>query len=120
LKPQNVGFDEKGTVKLFDLGNARELAFVREIGEELGVAGTPRYMANEVGAGREYGFPSDVCKFNWTILVAFSAIVPHLASPLTLLQLLARRLQTALVFSFGKSPPSAFLSSICTTWKNTR
>lgn len=63
LKPQNVGFDENGTVKLFDFGNARELAFARLIGEDLGVAGTPRYMANEVGAGREYGFPSDVCKY---------------------------------------------------------
>jgi hypothetical protein len=38
---------------------------------------------------------------------------------LALTLILYWRLQTALVFSFGKLPPSAFLSRICTTWKNT-
>lgn len=63
LKPSNVGFDENGTVKLFDLGNCRDLAFSAKTGEVLGFAGTPRYMATEIGAGKEYGLPSDVCKY---------------------------------------------------------
>lgn len=63
LKPANVGFDKEGTVKLFDLGLCRELAYVSKTGETLGFAGTPRYLATEVGAGKEYGLPSDVYSF---------------------------------------------------------
>jgi serine/threonine protein kinase len=62
LKPSNVGFDSDGHVKLFDFGNCRDLEFVAKSGESLGFAGTPRYMATEIGAGKEYGLPSDVCK----------------------------------------------------------
>ena len=74
LKPSNVGFDVNGTVKLFDLGNCRDLAFSAKTGENLGFAGTPRYMATEVGAGKENGLPSDVCKCRKKILRTFECL----------------------------------------------
>jgi serine/threonine protein kinase len=60
LKPDNVGFDVDGIVKIFDFGLARDLGFVRRSGEMLGFTGTPRYMANEVGEGKQYGLKVDV------------------------------------------------------------
>lgn len=63
LKPQNIGFDVKGTVKIFDFGVARDLVYVKEVKDRLGFTGTPRYMANEVGTGNEYGLSADVYSF---------------------------------------------------------
>lgn len=63
LKPQNIGFDLHGNVRIFDFGVAREMVQVRRQGEKLGFTGTPRYMANEVGAGEPYGLPADVYSF---------------------------------------------------------
>lgn len=47
LKPDNIGFDSNGTVKIFDFGVARDLEYVRQVGDKLGFTGTPRYMAPE-------------------------------------------------------------------------
>lgn len=63
LKPDNVGFDIDGNVKIFDFGLARDLGFVSRSGEMLGFTGTPRYMANEVGEGKQYGLKVDVYSF---------------------------------------------------------
>ena len=43
-KPDNVGFDAQGNVKIFDFGFARELHMISDKNE---VAGTPKYMAPE-------------------------------------------------------------------------
>jgi serine/threonine protein kinase len=58
LKPQNIGFDAQGNVRLFDFGLAR----VYEEGERklTGRTGSVRYMAPEVARCQEYGFPADV------------------------------------------------------------
>jgi serine/threonine protein kinase len=37
--------------------------YVKEVKDRLGFTGTPRYMANEVGTGNEYGLPADVYSF---------------------------------------------------------
>lgn len=63
LKPDNIGFDSDGTVKIFDFGVARDLEYVKKVGDCLGFTGTPRYMATEVVSGKKYGLPADVYSF---------------------------------------------------------
>ncbi|EJK69118.1 hypothetical protein THAOC_09662 [Thalassiosira oceanica] len=71
LKPDNVGFDSSGTVKLFDFGFALGMPSKTEgnpSGLILEKAGTPRFMAPEVGLvyedGNEgYGPKADVYSF---------------------------------------------------------
>jgi serine/threonine protein kinase len=59
LKPDNVGFDRHGTLKLFDFGLARELTSVRA-GD---VAGSICYMAPEILRGESTYLESDVYSF---------------------------------------------------------
>ena len=65
LKPANVGYDARGTVKLFDFGLA---TLVAADGHDGGrsvcrACGTLRYMAPECGLGAAYSFPVDVYSF---------------------------------------------------------
>jgi serine/threonine protein kinase len=67
LKPANIGFDEKGTVKIFDFGLSREYEEDKEGRPPAkphlmtGGAGTPRYMAPEVARMDDsYGFAAFV------------------------------------------------------------
>lgn len=70
LKPNNVGFDEHGTVKLFDFGLARELpeesTNVNDVYEMSGKIGTVRYMAPEVALSREYNQKVDT--YSWSVI----------------------------------------------------
>lgn len=59
LKPDNIGFDEKGVPKLFDLGFAREVHTIKPTE----VAGSLRYMAPEVARGLGSELASDVYSF---------------------------------------------------------
>jgi serine/threonine protein kinase len=64
LKSANIGFDESGTVKIFDFGIARDMRVVAKSGKPLGFAGTPRYMASEIIAGSKgYDLSADVYSF---------------------------------------------------------
>jgi serine/threonine protein kinase len=57
LKPANVGFDYKGTVRLFDFGMARDLQATGSQGSKklmTPMTGTLRYMSPEVMAGSKY------------------------------------------------------------------
>lgn len=63
LKPDNVGFAVDNSIKIFDFGLARDLSCVNRSGETLGFTGTPRYMANEIGEGKQYGLKVDVYSF---------------------------------------------------------
>merc|ERR1712176_874358 len=75
LKPENLGFDVRGDVKLFDLGLVRELHKGQEDRRgnyKLSMAGTPRYMAPECGMYRAYNLSADVYSFSmllWEIMV---------------------------------------------------
>jgi serine/threonine protein kinase len=63
LKPQNVGFDATGNVRLLDFGLAR----VYEKGETrklTGRTGSARYMAPEVARSQPYSFPADVHSYS--------------------------------------------------------
>ena len=59
LKPANVGFDEGGTVRLFDFDMARKL----EDCDPDEICGSPRYMPPEVMSGKGYSFEADVYSF---------------------------------------------------------
>jgi serine/threonine protein kinase len=65
LKPQNVGLDAKGNVRLLDFGLSR---FHVEGQRKLtGRTGSVRYMAPEVARSQDYSFPADV--HSYSILV---------------------------------------------------
>mmetsp|Transcript_2917 Transcript_2917/g.4259 ORF Transcript_2917/g.4259 Transcript_2917/m.4259 type:complete len:449 (+) Transcript_2917:183-1529(+) len=67
LKPDNVGFDANGTLKLFDFGLAKELNprdYVEDDTYEMsGQTGSRRYMAPEVVLGNPYGLGADIYGF---------------------------------------------------------
>ncbi len=66
IKPDNVGFDMLGNLKLFDFGLAR---FMPHYGDayvdlyEMTGAGTPRFMAPEVFLNKPYNLKADVYSF---------------------------------------------------------
>mmetsp|Transcript_25188 Transcript_25188/g.53623 ORF Transcript_25188/g.53623 Transcript_25188/m.53623 type:complete len:539 (-) Transcript_25188:537-2153(-) len=74
LKPENLGFDVRGDIKLFDLGLVKELhpSEADKGGNyRLSMAGTPRYMAPECGMYQPYNLSADVYSFSmllWEIL----------------------------------------------------
>eukprot|EP00540_Astrosyne_radiata_P014257 CAMPEP_0116830100 /NCGR_PEP_ID=MMETSP0418-20121206/4578_1 /TAXON_ID=1158023 /ORGANISM="Astrosyne radiata, Strain 13vi08-1A" /LENGTH=375 /DNA_ID=CAMNT_0004459171 /DNA_START=48 /DNA_END=1175 /DNA_ORIENTATION=- len=65
IKPDNVGFDRNGVLKIFDFGLAMKAkthdAKIR------GAAGTPDYMAPEIHAKQPYGKKVDVFAFAMTL-----------------------------------------------------
>jgi len=64
LKPDNIGFDENGVLKLFDLGLSRMLP--KEDNKKnyhMSYAGSPRYMAPEIILDEDYGTSADVHSF---------------------------------------------------------
>mmetsp|Transcript_26687 Transcript_26687/g.45420 ORF Transcript_26687/g.45420 Transcript_26687/m.45420 type:complete len:495 (+) Transcript_26687:105-1589(+) len=74
LKPDNVGFDMLGNLKLFDFGLAR---FMPQYGDayedlyEMSGAGTPRFCAPEVFFEKPYNLKADVYSFGvvlWEIM----------------------------------------------------
>mmetsp|Transcript_9701 Transcript_9701/g.15018 ORF Transcript_9701/g.15018 Transcript_9701/m.15018 type:complete len:456 (+) Transcript_9701:41-1408(+) len=68
LKPENVGFDVNGVVKLFDFGLAKELHPENERSDGTyklsGVTGSLRYMSPEVSKGLPYNFKADTYSFS--------------------------------------------------------
>lgn len=66
LKPGNVGYDEDGTLKIFDFGLAVELPHSKDPDQLYNLAGntgTARYMAPEIIHNRPYNFKADVFSF---------------------------------------------------------
>ena len=59
LKPDNIGFDKQGNVKLFDFGLAREIQSL----DKNDIAGSLRYLAPECVKSKSCGFPADVYSF---------------------------------------------------------
>lgn len=73
LKPDNIGFDTEGNVKLFDFGLSRFISRSHgyEYIFEMSGAGTPRYTAPEVIFRDPYNLKSDVYSFSvvlWEIM----------------------------------------------------
>lgn len=76
LKGENIGFDIRGDIKIFDFGLARELPPAAHANEDgiwkmTGCTGTPRYMSPEVALDQPYNESSDSYSFSmllWEIL----------------------------------------------------
>jgi len=68
LKPDNVGFNFEGRVKLFDFGLAKELDPLQKTAdgfyEMSGGTGSRRFMAPEVALGQPYNLSADVYSFS--------------------------------------------------------
>jgi len=79
LKPQNIGFDARGRIKLFDFGLARDLAAAPASGDNFlltGMTGTLRYMAPEVFKEEPYTFSADVYSFGIVMWYVYALRVP--------------------------------------------
>ncbi|CAJ1932653.1 unnamed protein product [Cylindrotheca closterium] len=67
LKPENLAYDVRGDVRLFDFGLAKELKEkdkdVKDKYRLTGLTGSRRYMAPEVIMCKDYGLPADVYSF---------------------------------------------------------
>jgi len=74
LKPDNIGFDVDGNIRLFDFGLARIMPPNENHYDdvfEMSGAGSPRYMAPECLCGEEYNLKADVYSFSiifWEVL----------------------------------------------------
>jgi serine/threonine protein kinase len=75
LKPDNVGFDFEGRVKLFDFGLAKELDYMQKQDSGLynmsGGTGSRRFMAPEVALSEPYHLSADMYSFSillWELL----------------------------------------------------
>mmetsp|Transcript_39585 Transcript_39585/g.40062 ORF Transcript_39585/g.40062 Transcript_39585/m.40062 type:complete len:408 (+) Transcript_39585:122-1345(+) len=75
LKPDNIGFDVRGDVKIFDFGLAKELDPRKKLDDGTynltGDTGSPRYMAPEVFLEKTYNETADTYSFAilcWQIL----------------------------------------------------
>ena len=75
IKPDNIGFDVRGDVKIFDFGLSKELDPAEKDDDGFynmtADTGSPRYMAPEVFLGKRYNESVDVYSFSiliWQIL----------------------------------------------------
>lgn len=73
LKPDNIGFDVHGILKLFDFGLAKELVAEDRTKDGLykltAFTGAIRYMAPEVALGKPYNQTCDV--YSWSMIMWF-------------------------------------------------
>jgi hypothetical protein len=74
LKPDNVGFDDDGNVRLFDFGMARNIDECTDPGE---ICGSPRYLAPEVISGKGYTLKVDVYSFGILLFQVCSLQMPY-------------------------------------------
>lgn len=83
LKPDNIGFDVRGDVKLFDFGLAKELDDSMKSGnctefyELSGNTGSLRYMAPEVALSECYNLTADVYSFGLLLWQICSLELPY-------------------------------------------
>jgi len=83
LKPDNIGFDIRGDVKLFDFGLAKELdpslksEGCSEMYELSGNTGSLRYMAPEVARSDPYNLSADVYGFGLLLWQICSLELPY-------------------------------------------
>lgn len=80
LKPDNIGFDVRGDVKLFDFGLSREVHPEDKMADDLyrlsGNTGSLRYMAPEVAKEQPYNETVDVYSFGILMWQMFALETP--------------------------------------------
>jgi serine/threonine protein kinase len=123
LKPQNIGFDREGNVRLFDFGLAREVVTDSTTTSITisGIAGSYRYMAPEVALGKGSVYGSDVYSFGvvlWELLtlqkpyekvlgsVEFKEKVASQGVGLSCKQIQTQHLKSLLKDCWEESPPA--------------
>uniref|UniRef100_A0A7S2VYH5 Protein kinase domain-containing protein n=1 Tax=Eucampia antarctica TaxID=49252 RepID=A0A7S2VYH5_9STRA len=81
LKPDNIGFDVRGDVKLFDFGLAKELTALNKLEGDVyklsGNTGSLRYMAPEVATKQPYNNKVDVYSFGILLWQMLSLETPY-------------------------------------------
>jgi len=81
LKPDNVGFDVRGDVKVFDLGLAKEIIPSEMLHDGTykltGDTGSLRYMAPEVSLGKTYNETCDTFSFGIMSWQIFAIATPY-------------------------------------------
>jgi len=81
LAPDNIGFDVRGEVKLFDFGLAKELLPNTKLPDGnyklTGFTGSVRYMAPEVTKCRPYNLSADVFSFGILLWYIMSCTTPY-------------------------------------------
>lgn len=79
LKPQNIGYNIRGDLTLFDLGLSRELPSTESMHSDgtyklTGYCGSPRYMAPEIANNRPYNETCDVYSYG---VLAWQMLTTH-------------------------------------------
>lgn len=78
---ENIGFDVRGDVKIFDLGLAKEInpdtAIDGDVYKMTGNTGSLRYMAPEVAQGKPYNTLVDVYSFGIIFWQIISLSIPY-------------------------------------------
>merc|ERR1711862_894985 len=81
LATDNVGFDVRGDVKIFDFGLAKELLPSAKLGDGTykltGYTGSLRYMAPEVVLSKSYNESADVFSFGVLLWQIVSSVTPY-------------------------------------------
>jgi len=82
LKPDNIGFDIRGDVKMFDFGLAKELdpslkSEFEELYELSGNTGSLRYMSPEVAKSEPYNLSADVYSFGLLLWQVCALDLPY-------------------------------------------
>ena len=120
LKPDNIGIDYSGRVKVFDFDMARALPNSAGPNECLlltGKVGAPRYMSPECGRSEPYNLKADVYSFALLCHQVYSLSTPFSDFP--------PKQHAKLVFYDGSRPglpkswPGAFRSLLHNSWSNT-
>ncbi|CAJ1891660.1 unnamed protein product [Cylindrotheca closterium] len=79
IKPNNIGFDAGGMIKLFDFDVSRiipEEEYANQV-FKLTKTGTKRYMSPECGLGEKYNLKTDVYSFAILLHQILSLVVPY-------------------------------------------
>ena len=63
IKPENIMIDDKGRLRLIDMGTAKILKSKAGMSRTYTILGTPHYMAPEILVGKGYGLLVDL----WSI-----------------------------------------------------
>jgi len=122
IKPENIGFDLNGDVKVFDFGLAQELRPNKK-GEDglylLSLAGTARYMAPEIVRGERYNQSVDVYSYGvllWEIFTLEKAFQGFDMSDI-LSQAKGKRVKLRMSQSIYPSVKSLIRESCLFKWK---
>jgi serine/threonine protein kinase len=89
IKPENIGFDVRGDIKLFDFGLAREFDPKTRLGDGMypnmtGDTGSPRYMDPQVALSKSYNELCDVYSFCILLWEMLELITPFLGFTMTM------------------------------------